>query len=379
MIKPKLFLISTIGFLCYALGMNYINPQKDPYPGSVASTTKIAKYKDMESKFISQFTFNKYSKPWAGKAVYKGGQRVINNTLPPVNGFVLDISEFLINVPVSKNIDSLNQLAKKIPKTSIISVCIAHPSSYLMPYLHNLQVPSHDFYTKNMYKKEKNISIIEIKNLIENNMYYFYKANRHLSLSGALTVFNSISNMEKITIENLKKTTYKNTSDYMNAYRFNIDTSKDDLVISKFGENLPNAIISNLQYNHGTPTIAFKNDLLTTMQGEHPLLWNGSITRIINNEAKNKEHILILGNSYATYHMPLLFALNYQIVEYSTLNTFFQNHINISDYIINNNITTVFIIRLDPVRDLQLHETLNASLAITDSPPLPDAWVNMKE
>jgi hypothetical protein len=398
MIKPQIFLISTIGFLCYALGMNYVKPQKDPYPGSVTSTTKIAKYKDMESKFISQFTFNKYFKPWAGKTVYKGGQRVIGNrVLQPKEDITTSF-----DTNYSRNwqpmLQSLINLHVSVPLTKISLALVIYDREFKLPFLGLKQLRGG---RKNILEDFGKALPLDIhlttayNELEENWKTSYFKTDPHLSLDGALLVFNTMAKEMQAKkfapIDPLEKNSFKLTDTLVKGHYYNSllgeGIKAEKTQIAKIEENISSLKIYTLNHNQNIWTISESDGKYSFKTGDMGFgnFNQNEVKRFINPNAHYDSHVLVMGNSFSRDHTMLFFVENYHTVHYASMqfyptggNTFFTNY-NITKYCLENNIDQIFIFSAAEHAIDQIPQTLNASLAITDSPPLPDAWVNMKE
>jgi hypothetical protein len=381
MIKPQIFLISTIGFLCLSIMLSLLKPKTDPYPGSVASTTKIAKYKDMESKFIKQFTFNKYFKPWAGKAVYKGGQRVINGvrekdgwyfsmpikTTSISNGLkaLVDLTQALPDLPITLSISPLND---EFPTADILGLKTFTELNEKTMSKFSEQLPTNVKFV---------MPYAEIK---QNWQNYYYKTDHHFTLDGALLVFNAM--MQSMNLPLLDKSQLELVPQKFSKgsrTRAYIRQVSEPVVITN---NIENIDIDSLDKINDSFMFNTKKTKNVNNTGELTTLLTPAIYRYQNKQALNKQHILIIGNSYSSYHMPMFFSRYFSTIDHSIFyidNSFFTKY-NITNYVKNNHIDHIFIIIGEPVSfTFSKIIKLQQSLAITDSPPLPDAWVNMKE
>jgi hypothetical protein len=358
MIKPKLFLISTIGFLCLSIMLSLLKPKTDPYYGSISPTTKIPFLRNIEEhKLIRPFFWNARMKDTALKITTKWGQRSHGNV------FIKRKSNFSIKTDFmnsyGKNTfnatyQNLQVLRERLPNIPI-SIMLAPPAYNFIArhefgYRLTHSIPEEIAAFENLGSQLEKIHVDFFEDYHYENAYYgqaYQHSDHHFVFDGALHLFNHYTTAKK-------------------EKKFEVHS------FDKYKNNLANLISSQGGNIRSLSRLPFNQYSISSLS-DYP--WRGTILySLYNPKARHNKRVLLLGNSFSHAYMPLFLTNLYSHVDH-----FYDGDggpvflFNLEEYVKKYHIEEIIIIALSGYAD-QVTQHIIESFNLPHDILLPQEW-----
>ena len=196
---------------------------------------------------------------------------------------------------------------------------------------------------KEQYRKCDNINTIDVTQTIKKykNLELYYKTDHHMTSLGAYILYTSFC---KETGEKAKSITDFNkkivSTDFLGTFDSKAQIIGQEADTITIFENEANTNLEYVQYDNETTKSIYNENYLYT-KDKYSYFLNGNNSKVIvKTKAKNNKRLMIIKDSYAHNTIQFLCS-NYEEIHVIDPRYY---HMNLSDYVTENNITEVLVL-----------------------------------